>query len=138
MIATSENGMGKAALIVETPRGPSFAGTRLTIYDLMDYLKAEWRRDDITQIMSITDEQLDAALTYIAAHGVKVERDYAEILRYMEELRVHYDKIYWERSRFTPDTPPEERRRVLLQVLEERKKAAQASNGNHSLAGQQP
>ncbi|MEK7830509.1 MAG: DUF433 domain-containing protein [Acidobacteriota bacterium] len=125
------------ALIVETPRGPSLAGTRITVYDLMDYLKGNWSRNFITQIMSITHEQLDAVIAYIAEHKEDVEREYAEILRYQEELRAHYEPLFWERSRFTPDTPLEERRRILLQVIEERKKASQLSisaNGNNNPA----
>jgi len=125
------------ALIVETPRGPSVAGTRITVYDVMDYLKGNWSRRFITQIMRITDEQLDAALAYIAAHKEEVEQEYAAILRREAELRAHYEKIFWERSRFTPDTPLEERRRILLEVIEERKRATQSAspdNGNHDSA----
>lgn len=131
MIATSNKPIGKPigneALVVETPRGPSLAGTRLTVYDLMDYLKSNRSRNYITQIMGITHEQLDAMMVYIAEHKEDVEREYAEILRYGEELRAHYEPLFWERTRFTPDTPLEERRRILLQVIEERKQAAQLS-----------
>jgi uncharacterized protein (DUF433 family) len=141
MIATTNNEIGNGALIVETPRGPSLAGTRITIYAVMDYLKGNWSRNYITQIMGITPEQLDAVLAYIAEHKEEVEQEYAAILRREEELRARYEKIYWERSRFTPDTPLEERRRVLIQIIEEKKKAAQlsqADNGNHDSAGSQP
>ncbi|MCI0524256.1 MAG: DUF433 domain-containing protein [Acidobacteria bacterium] len=134
MIVTSNND----ALIIETPRGPSLAGTRITVYSVMDYLKGNWSRNFITQIMRITDEQLDAVLAYIAEHKEEVEREYAAILRREEELRAHYEKVYWERSRFTPDTPPEERRKILIQIIEEKKKASQADNGNHDSAGSQP
>lgn len=127
------------ALIVETPRGPSLAGTRITVYDVMDYLKGNWSRHFITHIMRITDEQLDAVLAYVAEHKEEVELEYAAILQREEELRVRYEKVFWERSRFTPDTPLEERRRILMQVLEEKKKkAAQSSSsdhGNHDSAG---
>lgn len=134
MTATATN----QALIIETPRGPSFAGTRLTIYDLMDYLKSNWSRNFITQIMQISGEQLDAALAYIEAHRAEVEQEYAAILQREEKLRAHYEKIYWERSRFTPDTPLAERRRVLLQIIEAKQQAAQSSpanNGNHDSVG---
>ncbi len=137
MIATTN----QDALIVETPRGPSIAGTRITIYSVMDYLKGNWSRNFIKRMMLITDEQLDAALAYIAAHKEEVEREYAAILRREEELRARYEKVFWERSRFTPDTPPEERRRILLRVLEEKKRAAQSTqsdDGNHDSAGSQP
>ncbi|HZF40352.1 MAG TPA: hypothetical protein VE715_16120 [Blastocatellia bacterium] len=34
----------KTSLIVETPRGPSLVGTRITVYSVMDYIKEGWSR----------------------------------------------------------------------------------------------
>ena len=31
------------SLIVETPRGPSIAGTRITVYSVMDYIEIDYR-----------------------------------------------------------------------------------------------
>lgn len=141
MIAITNNGISNEALVVETPRGPSLAGTRITVYDVMDYLKGNWSRHFITHIMRISDEQLDAVLAYVAGHKEEVEREYAAILQREKELRAHYEKIYWERSRFTPDTPIEERRRILVQIIEEKKKNAQSpasDNGSLDSAGSQP
>jgi len=68
------------SLIVETPRGPSIAGTRITIYAVKGYLKGDWSRHFIKQMLGITDEQLDAVLEYIAQHREEVERDIAQRL----------------------------------------------------------
>jgi uncharacterized protein (DUF433 family) len=87
-------------LIEETLRGPSIAGTRITVYSVMEYLKGDWDRDFVKRVMVITDEQLDAVLEYIAQHKEEVERDYQRILRRSEELRAHYKKIQMERSPF--------------------------------------
>lgn len=119
------------ALIVETPRGPSLAGTRITVYAVMDYLKDNWSRAFIQQMMSITNEQLDAVINYIAEHQEEVERDYAEILRRNEELRLRYTEQNRARSRFPPEMPWEERRQLMLERLAQIKQA-EASNGQHN------
>jgi len=118
-------------LIVELPRGPSIAGTRITVYSVMDYIKANRSKEEIIESMTISLEQLDAVYEYIEQHREEVERDYAEILRRSEELRERYDKVFWERTPFPPDMPPEELKAALIQRLEEKKRQLLASNGNH-------
>ena len=118
-------------LIVELPRGPSIAGTRITVYSVMDYIKANRSKEEILESMTISLEQLDAVYEYVEQHREEVERDYAEILRRSEELREHYDKIFWERTGFPTDLPIEERKALLMQRLEEKKRELLASNGNH-------
>ena len=119
------------SLIIETPRGPSIAGTRITVYSVMDYLKGNWSRNFIRQIMCITDEQLEAVIAYVEQHQEEVERDYATILRRSEELRARYEEQNRARSPFPPDMPWEEQRKLMLQKLEQMKKAAEAQNGQH-------
>ena len=65
-------------LIVETRRGPCIAGTRITVFSVMDYLKGERSRDFIKHVMGISDEQLDAVLAYIILHKEAVEQDTLE------------------------------------------------------------
>src|SRR5262245_60443692 len=108
------------SLIVETPRGPSIAGTRITVYSVMDYLKANRSREYILQFLHVTREQLDAAIEYIEQHREEVERDYQRILRRSQELRGHYEKVFRERSPYPPDMPWEEKRKLLIQKLRAR------------------
>lgn len=122
------------SLIVETPRGPSIAGTRITVYAVMDYLKGDWSRHFTKQMLGITDEQLDAALEYIAERREEVERDYAEILRRAEELRARYEEQNRARSPFPTGMPIEEQRRLMLQKLEQMKNGS--ANVQHDPAGQ--
>ncbi len=35
--------------IIQTERGTSIAGTRITLYDVLDYLKADYSRHDIAE-----------------------------------------------------------------------------------------
>ena len=122
------------SLIVETLRGPSIAGTRITVYSVMDYLKGDWSRHFTKQMLGITDEQLDAVLEYIARHREEVNRDYAEILRRAEELRARYEEQNLARSPFPPGMPIEEQRQLMLQKLEQLKNGS--ANGQPHPAGQ--
>ena len=130
MIATTN----QDALIVETPRGPSIAGTRITVYAVMELIKANWSRKRILQFMPITGRQLNAVYAYIERHREEVERDYERILRRSEELRAHYKKVQLERSPFPPDLPPAEKRRLMLQRIAEMNQAAQSNNDHHDPA----
>jgi uncharacterized protein (DUF433 family) len=88
---------GQAA-IIHTERGLTIAGTRITLYDVMDYLKAQYPPKFIRDTFNLTDEQLQVALSYIEAHQTEVEAEYQEILQAAEETRQ-----YWEernRDRF--------------------------------------
>ena len=77
--------------IIRTERGLTIAGTRITLYDVMDYVTAQYPPKFIRAMLSLTDEQIDAALSYIQTHRVAVEAEYQTILQEAEELRQ-----YWE------------------------------------------
>ena len=79
------------ALIIRTERGLTIAGTRITLYDVMDYVTAQYPPKFIRAMLSITDEQVNAALSYIKAHSAEVEAEYQTVLQEAEELRK-----YWE------------------------------------------
>ena len=40
------------AKIIDRGRGPEIAGTRITVYDVLDYHKSEWHRDMIADTRS--------------------------------------------------------------------------------------
>jgi len=122
-------------LIEETPRGPSIAGTRITIYSVMDYIKNNRSKEYILEMMPmITAEQLDAVYEYIEQHREQVEKDYDRILRRSEELQERYKKIQLERSPFPPGISDEEKRKLMRQRIAEMKAAAQANNDHHNPA----
>jgi uncharacterized protein (DUF433 family) len=68
-------------LVVETSRGPCIAGTRITLYAIMDYLKSGLSHAVIQQDFLLSDEQLRAVLQYLAAHREELEYQYAEAAR---------------------------------------------------------
>ncbi len=72
---------GDPARIIRTERGLTIAGTRTTIYNVLDYLKAEWPPQLIQDWLLLSDAQMHAALAYSAAHRDAVESDYQTVLR---------------------------------------------------------
>jgi hypothetical protein len=57
----------------------------------MDYLNAGWTAKLIPGWLRLTEEQLNAALSYIEKHRSEVEAKYQTVLQTSEELRE-----YWE------------------------------------------
>ena len=51
--------------IIRTERGLTIAGTRITLYQLMDYICAGYPPKLIHNQFYITDEQFNAAMSYI-------------------------------------------------------------------------
>ncbi len=88
---------GQAA-IIRTDRGLTIAGTRITLYDVMDYVMAQYPPKFIRSMLSLTDEEINAALAYIQAHRAEVEAEYRTVLQEAEELRQYYEEQ--NRSRF--------------------------------------
>jgi uncharacterized protein (DUF433 family) len=68
------------ARIINRGRGPEIEGTRITVYDVMDYHKHGWHRDLIAVQFGLGSSQIQAALDYIEAHKPEVMQEYAKIL----------------------------------------------------------
>ena len=122
----------KTPWIVETELGTSIAGTRTTVYSVMDYIKAGHDREYTLRFLPITPEQLDAAYEYIEQHREEVERNYARILQREEEARRRSEEIMRERSPFPPDMPREERVALMRKRIAELKQAAQKNDDDNS------
>jgi uncharacterized protein (DUF433 family) len=67
-------------IIVNRGRGPEIAGTRITVFDVMDYLKAGWHRDRIAGLFRLSSRDVQAAIDYIEQHPDEVEAGYQRIL----------------------------------------------------------
>jgi uncharacterized protein (DUF433 family) len=78
--------------IVRTERGLTIAGTRITLYDVMDYVTAQYPPKFIQGLFELTDEQINAALSYIEANRAQVEAEYQQVLKEAEELRQYYEE----------------------------------------------
>ncbi len=112
--------------IIRTSRGLTIAGTRLTLYSVMDYLEAGWPVHLIQDWLNLTDPQIDAAMAYIEAHREEVEEEYRDVLRQARENRE-----YWERrkphhyaSSIAEPRPEREEIRARLRIWKDRLKIA--------------
>ena len=66
--------------IVDRGRGPEIAGTRITIYNILDYTTADWHHTAIAATLRLSSEQVLAAIRYIEEHRAEVMSDYQKIL----------------------------------------------------------
>jgi uncharacterized protein (DUF433 family) len=111
------------ATIIRTDRGLVIAGTRITLYDVIDHLKAGWTPKLILNWLPLSEAQLEAAIAYIDANQAEVEVEYQAVLQSAEELRQ-----YWEdknRDRLAqiakmPPKPGQEEVRAKLQAWKAR------------------
>ncbi|MBD2692031.1 DUF433 domain-containing protein [Anabaena catenula] len=109
--------------IIRTEKGLMITGTRITLYDVMDYLKAQYPSKLIREKLGLNDEQINLALAYIDAHPAEIETEYQEFLQTAEEIRQ-----YWQeqnRERFAkiaamPTKVGQEALRAKLQSWKER------------------
>ena len=92
--------------IIQTERGLTIAGTRITLYDVMDYVAAQYPPKFIQGLFELTDAQIEAAIRYIEAHRVEVEAEYQQILKEAEELRQYYNEQNRERVARVAAQPP--------------------------------
>ena len=92
--------------IVRTERGLSIAGTRITIYQLMDYLKADRPTSEIKDLFRLSDEQMTGVLEYIAQHPEEVEEEYQQVLKQAEASRTYWEERNRERLQAIAHLPP--------------------------------
>ncbi len=78
--------------IIRTERGLTISGTRITLYDVMDYVTAQYPPKFIQGLFELTEEQINAALAYIEANRAAVEAEYQIVLKEAEELRRYYEE----------------------------------------------
>jgi uncharacterized protein (DUF433 family) len=69
-------GEDRQATVIRTERGLTIAGTRITLYDVLDYLHAGWPRKLIRDRLDLTEQQVADALVYINTHKAEVEAEY--------------------------------------------------------------
>ena len=82
---------GKPASIIRTERGLTISGTRITLYDVMDYVIDQYPPKFIRGLFNLTDEQINVALHYIEANRAEVEAEYQTVLKETEELQQYYE-----------------------------------------------
>jgi uncharacterized protein (DUF433 family) len=87
----------RTTAIDRTERGLVIAGTRITLYDVMDYLKADYPAKFIRDAFELTDGQVEAAIAYITDNKAEFELEYQSILQGAEETREYWEDLNRDR-----------------------------------------
>lgn len=119
MAATAKN----QSAVVRNERGLSISGTRITLYDVMDYLTAGWPLKLIRDRLQLTDQQIDDVMAYIESHREEVDQEYQIVLRTAEENRQYWEERNKERlARNTPSPlkPDQEELRAKLKAWKDK------------------
>lgn len=112
--------------ITRTERGLAIAETRITLYDIMDYVEAQYPSKFIQALFNLTDEQIDAALSYIEKHRSEVENEYQIVLKETEELKQYWqerNRELFERIAAKPPKPGTEKARAKLKAIREKRES---------------
>jgi uncharacterized protein (DUF433 family) len=92
--------------IIRTERGLTIAGTRITLYDVMDYVIAQYPPKFIQGLFELTEAQIGAALAHIESNRSEVEAEYQQVIREAEALRQYYEEQNRERMAEIAKQPP--------------------------------
>ena len=109
--------------IIRTDRGLTIAGTRITLYDVMDYFTAGYPAKLIREKLCLTDAQVNAALCYIEAHQAEVEAEYQQVLLQAEDNRQYWverNREHFANLTAMPPKPGIEALRAKLQSWKDR------------------
>jgi len=66
--------------IIQRGRGPEIQGTRITVYDIVDYQRMGWSAERTAGWLRLNVPQVQAALRYIDAHQNEVAANYQKML----------------------------------------------------------
>lgn len=106
------------AAIICTEWGLTIAGTCVTLYDVMDYVKAQYSPKLIGDVLTLSQEQVNAALAYIQENRCEVEAEYQTVLQETEEIRLYWEernREHFARIAIMPSKPGQEALRAKLQ-----------------------
>lgn len=99
-------------IITRTERGLSISGTRITLYDVMDYLTAQYPVRFIRGLFNLTEAQMEGAIAYIEAHRAEVKAEYQLVLKQAEESRQYWqerNRDHFARVAALPRSPEQEK-----------------------------
>jgi uncharacterized protein (DUF433 family) len=109
------------AAIIRTERGLTIAGTRITLYDVMDHLVAGRAPKLILNWLPLTEEQLNTALSYIETNRAEVEAEYQEVLKTAEEIQQYWEERNREHFARVAAMPPKSDKEALWAKLQAQK-----------------
>ena len=107
--------------IIRTERGLTISGTRITLYDVMDYVASQYPAKFIRSLFDLTEDQINAALSYIEANRAEVETEYQTVLKQAAENRQYWEERNREHFARVAKLPPKPGREALRAKLQEQK-----------------
>ncbi|MGD2180535.1 DUF433 domain-containing protein [Lusitaniella coriacea] len=111
----------KNPIIIRTERGAAIAGKRITIYDVLDRLNAGWTLKQIANWLPLTEEELNAVLSYIEENRTEVEAEYQTVLQTREEIRQYWEEKNQKRLAEIAKLPPRSGQEEIYAKLQARK-----------------
>lgn len=91
--------------IIRTERGLTISGTRITLYDVLGYLKQDWSPKTIREWLNLTELQMSDVLDYIESNQEEVEGEYNQVLANAETNRVFWENIKREKVKELRENP---------------------------------
>jgi uncharacterized protein (DUF433 family) len=134
--ADATNDSDTPAIIRRSDMGLAISGTRISLYEVLDYLHDDWSHEAICDALTITQAQLQAALDYIETHREEVEAEFEEVVREAEERRLYHEERLRQHLASLPPTPvspekgafykwlAEQRRQHLLELMRQTERDA--------------
>lgn len=107
--------------VVRKPGGLYVAGTRITLYHVMDYLLAGRPPHLIAQWLNLTDLQMADVMTYLDEHRIEVVGQYHQVLLKAEENRQYWENRNRDRLAEIEASPPKPGQEALREKLQELK-----------------
>jgi uncharacterized protein (DUF433 family) len=92
--------------VVRNEFGLSISGTRLTLYDIMDYVMANWPEKLIKDLFNLSDQEIADVMSYIEDNWDEVKAEYLEVLEYAAEERHYWEERNRERLAIIKAMPP--------------------------------
>ncbi|MDX2042334.1 MAG: DUF433 domain-containing protein [Acidobacteriota bacterium] len=78
--------------VIRTERGLTVAGTRITLYAIMDFIKDGYPPHLILDKFNLTEQQMADVMTYLDEHREEVEAEYQQVVERAEELRRDHEE----------------------------------------------
>ena len=113
--------------IVRTERGLSISGTRITIYDVMDYVTAEYPAHFIRGLFNLSEAQIETALQYIQDNRTLVDAEYQQVLKESEERQEYYERLNHELHLRSRQASPQPGMEAAWEKLQARRAQRQRS-----------
>ena len=108
--------------------GLFITGTRISLYDVMDFEIAQYPAKFIANMLNLSPEQVQAALEYIGTHRTEVESEYQSILTEASELQAYWQEQNRELNERVAALPAPTGQEVAWQKLQDQKAKRLALN----------